>query len=190
MDRDQNPVLNHLVKIEPLGKDELRGKKFEPLSDPAGAAELKLSEGHMVSDQYRITVSAPGFQDAKKVITFPHCVWLSYDIVLFKYEQPRTLVDGGLLNENGEAVPYAQLTFIAADKTERKVNADFAGKFEIRLAPGVYVVESKLMYYHITRVEGLIVPANGQKRLDLPLQRQGYDEDKRTIKVDPPKDTR
>ena len=190
MDRDQNPVLNHLVKIEPLGKDELRGKKFEPLSDPAGTSELKLSEGHEVSGQYRVTVSAPGFQDAKKIITFPHCVWLSYDIVLFKYEQPRTLVEGSLVNEKGEAVPYARLTFIAADKTERAVNADFAGKYEIRLTSGVYIVEAKLMYHHITRVEGLIVPANGQKRLDVPMQRQSYDQEKRTITLDPPKEIR
>ncbi|MEO6393102.1 MAG: carboxypeptidase-like regulatory domain-containing protein [Pyrinomonadaceae bacterium] len=175
------PVTAYAIKIEPLGKDELGGALFKPGENEAGTAELKLPEGRQVSDAYRVTISAAGFQPAVKIFRFPHCVWLIYDVQLLRPGQPKDLVTGKFTDDTGTAVPFAGATFIAADKTERFVNADSKGIFEIKLAPGVYTVETAIGYHHITRVENFMVPPSGPAKLDLKLKKHNYNEDKQVI---------
>jgi hypothetical protein len=180
-DNDLKPVEAYVTEVIPLAKDELRSAKFEPVADTPGASELKLFEGHMVAEKYKLIVSAPGFQSFEKTLTFPHCTRLSYDILLVKAWQKRAVTSGKITDENGAAVPYAGVTFAGADKTERFVSSDSEGCYELRLKPGDYVVEARKMYHHITKVEKLVVPAYGRALLDLKMKTQKYDEDKQVI---------
>lgn len=180
-DANLKPVTGFAVNVEPTGKDQLAGARFKSNPDEPGTAELKLPEGREVSDTYRVAISAAGYQPVVKSLRFPNCVRLTYDVLLVKPGQATDLVTGKFTDNTGAAVPFAGVTFTAADKTERFVNADPDGNFAIKLALGVYTVETAIMYHHITRVENFMVPPSGPTKLDLKLKKQNYDEDKQVI---------
>lgn len=180
-DSNLKPVTSFTVNVESMGKDQLAGARFISNPDEPGTAQLKLPEGREISDTYRVAITAAGFQPVVRSLRFPHCVRLKYDVLLVKPGQPTDLVTGKFTDNTGAAVPFAGVTFTAADKSERFVNADPEGYFEIKLAPGVYTVETALMYHHITRVENFMVPPSGPAKLDLKLKKQNYDEDKQVI---------
>jgi hypothetical protein len=183
------PVKNAAVKIimpayKQEGKEYLRPEhKF--VRDKDGEMKLTLSEGLVLSDDYKVIISAPGYLTQERMLSFPHCVRLRHDITMLKAGEKRSLVAGNIVNENGKAVPYAGVNFVSAGGDETFVNADRSGHFEIALKPGDYGVESRLMYYHTTKVKKFTVPAGGAAALDLKMKTQSYDEDKQVIIQNP-----
>ena len=91
-DNDLKPVANHSIKIVPWLKDEMNGAKFEPVAGKPGTSEIKLFEGHVITGNYKIIVSAPGFLETEKTITFPHCTRLSYDVLLLRKKEKYAMV--------------------------------------------------------------------------------------------------
>lgn len=162
------------------GKSYLRPEhKFKLNED--GEMELRLGEGLVLYDDYKIVISAPGFLTREKTVDFPHCVWVSYDVTMLKKGEKSALVSGAVTLAHGKPVPYVGITFTGADKSEKFVNADRNGRYEIKLKPGDYTVEARAPYHHITKVEKFTVPAGGQVALDLKMKTQSYDEDKQVI---------
>lgn len=166
-DSDLEPVKNIALKLTPLGKDELDGAKFEPATYSAGVFELKLREnGISLKEKYKLEISARGFGNVEKVITFPYCQDLVHYILLLKPGQARAVVSGKVADEDGELVSYARMIFTAADKTQRTVNADIDGNYEIRLKPGDYAVKIYSVGSIFLLEQNVTVPPGGGAVLD------------------------
>ncbi len=187
-DSQFNALKNASVEIVAPDKkaDKLPGKsylrpehQFKPGDD--GVMELRLGEGLILEDDYKLVITAPGYLTQEKTVDFPHCVWLSYDVTMLKNGEKSALVTGAVTLEHGKPVPYAGITFTGADRSEKHVNADQNGHYEIKLKPGDYTVEALRPYHHITKVEKFTVPAGGQAALDLKMKTQSYNEDKQVI---------
>ncbi len=170
-DNELKPVTGHTVKIVPWLKDELSGKTFEAVEDKPGASEIKLLEGHVIIGNYKVIVSAPGFLDTEKSINFPHCVRVSYDILLLKKKEKRAVVSGHLTDEEGRSVPYIGVTFTSyADKTARSVSTDFMGNYELKLKPGDYRITFLKGSYLPLKTQKFTVPPDGSAVFNLLLR--------------------
>lgn len=171
-DNDLKPVTDHTVKIVPWLKDELRGKEFEPVADTPGSSEIKLLEGHVMIGNYKVIVSAPGFLETEKSINFPHCLRLSYDILLLRKKEKYRVVTGHISDEEGRSVPYIGVTFTAlADKTiTRTVSTDFQGNYELKLKPGDYKITFLKSSYLPLKTQKFTVPPDGSAVFNLSLR--------------------
>ena len=154
-DNDMKPVADHTIRIVPWLKDELEGTKFEPVADKPGTSQLKLEEGRVLINNYKVTVSAPGFLETEKSINFPHCVRHTYDILLLRKKDKYRITNGRVTDTDGLNVKYLDLTFTNyEDKSARTVSTDFNGNFEVKLKPGDY---------RITFATGAWFAATGQE---------------------------
>jgi hypothetical protein len=169
-DNELNPVKDHTIRIVPWLKDELKGKVFEPVPDKPGASEIKLSEGHVVIGKYKIIVSAPGFLDTEKAIDFPHCIRLSYDILLLKKKEKYRTVTGHVSDDEGRSANYIGVTFTGEDGASRSVSTDFIGNYEIKLKPGKYTVTVKKSRLSPYENKKFMVPADGKIELRIALE--------------------
>src|ERR1044072_2880131 len=172
-DNDLKPVENPSVKIVPWLKDEMKGDKFEPVADKAGALEIKLLEGHVITGNYKILVSAPGFLETEKTITFPHCTNLSYDILLLRKKEKYAIVSGRVADEEGRPVNYIWVTFTNyADESTRSVSTDYAGVYELKLKPGDYKITFRTRSYLPLKTQKFTVPENGKAVFNLLLRKK------------------
>jgi hypothetical protein len=169
-DNDLKPVTDHSIKVVPWLKDELKGKTFEPVADKPGTSEIKLLEGHVITGNYKLIVSAPGFFPTEKALTFPHCTRLSYDILLLRKKEKYRVVSGHIGDSEGKSVAYAGVTFTDAEGAERFVSADFLGNYEIKLKPGKYTLKSRSTYYEPYINEKLLVPSDGKLEFHFALR--------------------
>lgn len=166
-DEDLNQVKDRSIDIVPLVKDELKGKTFTP--EPGGMS-LNLQEGHVIREKYKVIIGAPGFDDTERIVQFPHCKRISYDILMVKRGAKRTRVSGQLENENGSPLGGGRIIFLRADKVERSTETDFDGNYETKLEPGEYSIEVNLTDHEPFRLDRFIVPADGEAQLDVLLQ--------------------
>jgi 5-hydroxyisourate hydrolase-like protein (transthyretin family) len=175
-DNDLKPVADHSVKIVPWLKDELRGKTFEPVKDTPGASEITLLEGHIVTGNYRVIVSAPGFLPTEKTITFPHCTRLLYDILLLRKKEKNAVVTGHITDEEGRPVNYIWVTFVSyANGSTRSVSTDYMGNYELKLKPGDYKITFHTNSYLPLKTQKFTVPADGKAVFNLLLRsKQSY----------------
>jgi hypothetical protein len=170
-DNDMKPVDGATVRIVPWARDELSGDKFAPVAGTPGALEMKLSEGHVITGNYKLFVSAPGFIETEKSVSFPHCVRLSYDVLLLRKKEKYRIVNGHVADDQGRSVNYISVTFTdLADKTARTVSTDFAGIFELKLKPGDYKITFPTNYYLPLKTKKFTVPADGEATFNLGLR--------------------
>jgi hypothetical protein len=169
-DNDLKPVTGYTIRILPWDKDELKGDKFQPAADKPGTAEIKLLEGHVVTGKYKLTISAPGFIDTEKSMTFPHCTRLSYDVLMLRKKEKYRTVTGHITDDQGRSVAYAGITFTGADGTERYISSDFIGNYEIKLKPGSYKLAMRSTYYVPFIREKFVVPEDGRLEFNVLLK--------------------
>jgi len=170
-DNDLKPVVDHSIKIVPWLKDEMKGKAFEPVPDKPGTSEIKLLEGHIVTGNYRVIVSAPGFLPAEKTITFPHCARLSYDILLLRKKEKNAVVSGHITDEEGRPVNYIWVTFTSyANGSTRSVSTDYMGNYEMKLKPGDYKITFQTHSYLPLKTQKFTVPESGKAVFNLLLR--------------------
>jgi hypothetical protein len=170
-DNDLKPVTNHSVKIVPWLKDEMNGDKFELVPGQPGTSELKLLEGHVITGNYKIFVSAPGFLETEKAITFPHCVRLSYDILLLRKKEKNATVTGHIADDEARSVNYIWVTFTNyADESTRSVSTDFMGNYELKLKPGDYKITFNSKGYLPLKTKKFTVPESGKAVFNLALR--------------------
>ena len=80
--KDGKEIKNAIVQLLPIGKDETKGKSFIRDADKHWIHSITFSEGHQLKENYKIIVSADGYENLTKEISFPHCKRQSIDIVL------------------------------------------------------------------------------------------------------------
>lgn len=170
-DNDLKPVADHSVKIVPWLKDEMKGDKFEPVPDKPGTSEIKLLEGHVITGNYKINVSAPGFLPVEKTLTFPHCTRLTYDILLLRKKEKYASVTGHITDNEGRSVNYIWVTFTNyADESTRSVSTDYMGNYEMKLKPGDYKITFNSRGYLPLRTQKFTVPESGKAVFNLLLR--------------------
>ncbi len=170
-DNDLKPVENASVKIVAWLKDEMKDSKFAPVADKPGALEIKLLEGHVITGNYKLIVSAPGFLDSEKTTTFPHCTNLSYDVLLLRKKEKYATVTGRVADEEGRPVNYIWVTFTNyADESTRGVSTDYTGVYELKLKPGDYKITFRTKSYLPLRTQKFTVPENGKAVFNLLLR--------------------
>jgi Carboxypeptidase regulatory-like domain len=168
---DMKPVTGYSVKIVPWLKDELNGDKFAPVADKPGVSEIKLLEGHVITGNYKLQVSAPGYTTQEKSINFPHCTRLSYDMVLLKKGEKRAMTEGHITDEEGRSVNYIWTTFTSyADNSAHSVSTDFLGNFELKLKPGDYEITFNSRGYLPLKTKKFTVPETGKATFNLLLR--------------------
>ncbi len=172
-DNDLKPVANPSVKIVAWLKDEMNDSKFAPVADKPGALEIKLLEGHVITGNYKLIVSAPGFLDTEKTTTFPHCTNLSYDVLLLRKKEKYAIVSGRVADEEGRPVNYIWVTFTSyADETTRGVSTDYTGVYELKLKPGDYKITFRTKSYLPLRTQKFTVPESGKAVFNLLLRKK------------------
>jgi hypothetical protein len=170
-DNEMKPVTGHSVQIVPWLKNEMKGDKFVPVADTPGASEIKLLEGHVITGNYKIVVSAPGFLNTEKTLTFPHCARLTYDILLLKKKEKYRLTSGHVTDEEGRSVNYVGITFTSyADGSTRSVSTDFMGNYEMKLKPGDYKITFSGKSFMPLKTQKFNVPENGEIVINLLLR--------------------
>jgi hypothetical protein len=178
------PVKGVKIKIvEPATKLEggeyLRPEQqFEAVPGRPGQWQISLGEGLEAAEGYGIEITAKDFVKQERPITFPHCKRIEYDITMLKPNENAGLLTGKVIDETGDPVPYAEMTFYDSEGLRRNINADPNGRYEIKLKPGTYRIESELEYFHMTRVKKLIVAAGaaGTAALDIKMKSLGGSE--------------
>ena len=170
-DNDMKPIPDHSIKIVPWLKDEMDGDKFAPVADKPGTSEIKLLEGHVITGNYKIVVSAPGFLPTEKTITFPHCVRLSYDVLLLRKKEKNHIVSGHIADDQGRSVNYIWVTFTSyADESTRSVSSDYMGNYELKLKPGDYRITFRTNAYLPLKTQKFTVPEKGEAVFNLSLR--------------------
>lgn len=166
-DVDSGTVRGYSIEVVPMGVDELRGKRFEPVKDRPDVAQMSLLEGHVIQGKYRVIVSAPRYQPSERIIRFPHCRRVSYEIRLVKQGQTRTRVSGRVSDQGGNAITDANIKFTDARGFGRYARPDFEGVYEIKLNPGDYSVTANAPDHEQFTLDKFIVPTNGEAELEL-----------------------
>ncbi|MEO6393103.1 MAG: carboxypeptidase-like regulatory domain-containing protein [Pyrinomonadaceae bacterium] len=184
-DEDSRPVKTSSIAIVPLVKDELNGKKFEVADGPSGTAEMKLLEGQVILEKYKLVISAPGFADTEKIVQFPHCKRIWYDVLMLRPGVKRTRVSGQVTSENEPQLYGSHVIFTGADKVERATESDFEGNYEIKLIPGEYAVTVKATNHDPYQLDRFIVPSDGEAQLDVRLQTTEVSSVPSFLQIDP-----
>lgn len=73
VDENENAVENASVTIVPQSNNELGERKFVRDEKEKHKFHLRINEGTVVKEKYKIFVSAQGFQTGEKELTFRYC---------------------------------------------------------------------------------------------------------------------
>lgn len=161
-DNELNPVPGATFRVVPWLKDELKGKTFVPVAEKPGASRLELAGDHSVTGNYKVFITAPGFLENEKAITFPNCAQLSHEVLLLKKKEKRAVLEGKIGDDKGRSVAYAQITFVGDGQPERTINADYMGYYEIKLKPGDYKMRIRKNSYETFVNNNMKIPKDGK----------------------------
>jgi hypothetical protein len=121
-----------------------------------------------VSDKYILQVSASGFEDQRRNVTFQNCRPVTIEIDL----RPASVVAGTVYDDNGAVIPGVLVRFKSGNIVHvTKTNE--SGEFEVWMNSGNYSVEtvSPPGFQHLKMEKFRVAPSyKGKMSLDLVLE--------------------
>jgi hypothetical protein len=151
---------DNLVKVRDLNGKFVAGAKVQLFEAATGKFALSTNKvkdsaylfqdvmGHfeddqgkywLVSEEYILIVSAPGFEEYKQSAIFRNCHPHVIEVAL----RPASVVAGVVYDDNGSVVPSVIVKFRGSNNTERTTKTGESGEYEITLKAGNYSVETE-----------------------------------------------
>lgn len=168
------PVRDTQIKIIPLQKEDYtKGGKFVRDQKDASRFSISFNEGYQVKGNYKIVVTANGFDAVEREIKFPYCKPQKFDFKLTKNDSAtQTILSGTTYDDSGAVIVYATVKFRGSDNIEQVTKTDEEGAFEIKLKAGNYFIQFEALGFQLLKIEKYrIAPSyKGRQILDVVLE--------------------
>ena len=131
---DEKAVENVIVQIIPLERDETGGRVF--VRDEADKSKFKITfnEGHQLKEDYKVSISAEGFETQEKEISFPHCRRQTFEIRLKAIKTVgQSILTGIVYDPVGAVIPKSIVTAVNQKGEKFETLANENGEYTLNL---------------------------------------------------------
>lgn len=165
------PIENAVIQLLPIEKDETKGKTFARDEKDYSKFSIWFFEGHQLTANYKLMISADGFKTLEKKIRFPHCERQTFEMQLeAKSQTEPAILSGTVFDDKGAVIPQTKISFTDSKGKVFKTFTNDDGVYSIELSEGKYKVEFNKENFSPYRIENYYIPFKTKMYLDISLE--------------------